>query len=79
MEIVRVLRWYDKSEEHLVDECTLKGISVHELQIIFCEDEENPMYDCYSVETKQACEIKKYCDVEFNFSKYDYFVESYSI
>lgn len=72
---VRVLEWYEKDPgDRLVGEEVLLVITLEELQEIFEIEKNNPMYDCYKVEMKEANKLLKFIKTEINAEQYDYFV-----
>lgn len=74
--IERVLRWFKKEKDDLVGEKNISNINLKHLQKLFEIDSENPMYDCYLVEsTEQINYLQNLLNFELNRKSYDYFIE----
>ncbi|MCL1472002.1 DUF7683 domain-containing protein [Argonema antarcticum] len=73
--LVRVVRWYDKNGDKLVGQSTLQDIKLSDIQDIFGESKDNPMYDCYPVNAFHVNQLKKFVEDEIDIDYYDYFVE----
>lgn len=74
--IDRVLRWFEKEGDDLVGEEVINNINLKHLQNLFKIDPENPMYDCYSVESaEQINYMQSLLNFELDTKSYDYFVE----
>jgi len=74
----RFICYFDKKTELLVDKFSFE-IDIYILHKIFIQyqnDEE--LYLCYEIGFKEAQEINKIIDVDFDFEKYDYFMEVWS-
>jgi hypothetical protein len=77
--IERFIRWFEKDPgDALVGESELSKVSLSSLQKEFGVQPDNPMYDCFSVEPKHLDFLDKYCDVDIDLSKFDYFIEAES-
>lgn len=74
-QIVRVLRWYEKSGDRLVGETPLPQLPLAELQMLFGESEDNPMYDCYPVQAAQALKLQPTIAKKLDLASYNYFLE----
>ena len=74
--IDRVLRWFEKEGDDLVGEKVITNISLESLQKLFGIDSENPMYDCYLVESaEQINYLQNILNSELDTKSYDYFIE----
>jgi len=70
----RVIRYFDKVDESYIDEVLL-DVPLVLLQELFGINADNPMYDCYPIARTQEAFFKKYCEINFNFDRFDYFLE----
>ena len=74
--VERVLRWFEKEESNLVGEKVLDNIKLEQLQQLFKISHDNPMYDCYLLETSEQIEyFQKLLDFQLEPKSYEYFVE----
>ena len=72
----RVLRWFEKEGDDLVGEKVVNNVSLEHLQKLFKIDPENPMYDCYPVESdEQINYLQSLLNFELDTKSYDYLVE----
>lgn len=79
MKINRVLSWYEKSPgSAFVEQAKLEEISLCELQQLFNQPVENPMYECYPVQQQHVVVLSQYAGRKINLTEYEYFVECYS-
>ena len=76
-QVERWLRWFDKDGEDIRGEFLLKNLSLNQLKAVFKSEPDDPfMYYCYPIITPEQIHfIQKRFDFEFNFEKYEYFVE----
>jgi hypothetical protein len=73
--VERAVRGFN-SEENLVEEIQIKNIPLRDLQQIFGVPRDNPMYDCYPVETTdQKMYLEKHLGRKLNTGSCSYFVE----
>jgi len=64
--IKRLLRSFDKNGEDLVEEKLLNNVNLEELQKLFKVDSNNPMYDCYLIESKRLLKfLQSFFGVDF--------------
>lgn len=75
MEVVRYLRWYDKTSERLAGELQ-HDVPLAKLQALFGVPTENIMYDCWPVTEREAVVLRGLLNVELQLDKFDYFVEA---
>lgn len=75
MKVERFLRAYEKEGDNLVGEHRLEGISIIELQSMFGEPSDSPMYECYPVTTNQLERLQNVIKAPLDLQAYDYFVE----
>ncbi len=74
--IVRVLRWFEKDGNSLINEKVLANINLAELQEIFKVSSSNPMYDCYLLESDEQIKFfQNLLNCQPNTELYDYFLE----
>lgn len=75
----RFICYYDKKTELFVNKFSFE-IDINLLREIFIpyQNDENYLYMCYEIGFKEALEINKIIDVDFNFEKYDYYMEVWS-
>jgi hypothetical protein len=74
--IDRVLRWFEKEGDELVGEKIIYNANLEHLQRLFEIDSENPMYDCYLVESaEQMNYLRNLLNLELDTESYDYFIE----
>ena len=72
-----MLRWFEKDpSDAFAGELELEGISLPVLQAMFHVDEDNPMYDCWSVEAEHVDMIQKHSRIRLELDKFDYFLEA---
>ncbi len=71
----RVIRWYEKNGDALIGDTLPKGFSLSELQHIFDEPTDCPMFFSYQLTEKQIncfqCKLK----FDFDLEVYEYFLE----
>lgn len=77
--VVRILTKFQKAGDDLLDEFELEGVELQELQVLFQEPPDEPMYDCYPVSKTQAKSLQKYVNEKIDVASYDYFVECYAV
>ncbi|MCB1590981.1 MAG: hypothetical protein KDI90_00880 [Alphaproteobacteria bacterium] len=78
VEIERYIAVFNRDgfgDEFLVQELPLPDIPLLELQKLFSIAGDNPMYDCYPITIANVSFFKKWVDQEFNFERYEYFLE----
>lgn len=74
--MVRVIRVFNKETELHEYDIRLPDIPLDKLQDLFSIPSDNPMYDCYEVNSVEHVRFfNNYISIEFNFKKYDYFLE----
>jgi hypothetical protein len=77
--ILRSLTWFDKRNDEWVGEVRLRRVSLRQLQSLFRVASNNPMYDCFKVESAHIPTIEKWTGLPLDLKKYDYFVEASTI
>lgn len=78
MAIERVLTQFEKGGKYPIAEYRLIRIELKELQDLFEESPEDPMYHSYEVVTdRQVRRLQQAAGIEIDRSRYDYFVEAY--
>jgi hypothetical protein len=76
MSYLRVVRWFERDGDKLIGEQPLDGVDLSILQKAFAVAADDPMYDCYPIETKQQVEyIQGVTHLVINIQSYDYFLE----
>jgi hypothetical protein len=73
--LVRVMRWYEKSDDRLVGEIVLNALELPELQKLFQESADNLMVDSYPVSMTQAVRLQNEIEEPIDLITYDYFLE----
>lgn len=74
--VERVLRWFEKEGNNLVGEQVLDDVKLEQMQELFEISSENPMYDCYRVESSEQIEyFQKLLNFQLDLQSYEYFVE----
>ena len=74
--VERVLRWFEKEGNDLVGEKLITNVSLEHLQKLFGIESENPMYDCYPVESSEQINyFQNLLNFEFDTKSYEYFLE----
>lgn len=73
--IIRLITWFDKQSEDFKGQLELGEIPVEELQTLFGESSENPMYDCYPITPKNASFFQELAQQDLRFDVYNYFLE----
>ena len=72
---MRIIRFFDKESDSYVGETVLPDIPINKLQEAFCVSPGNPMYDSFPIQEAQARILTNYVEINFELSKYDYFLE----
>ncbi|MGF1588486.1 MAG: hypothetical protein ACFCU7_04440 [Pleurocapsa sp.] len=74
--IDRVLRWFEKEGDDLVGEKVINNVNLEHLQKLFKIEPENPMYDCYPVESLEQIDyLQSLLNFKLDTKSYDYLVE----
>ena len=72
----RVLRWFEKEGDELIGEQKVDNINLELLHKLFGIDLDNPMYDCYPIESaEQINYLQNFLDSKLDTKSYDYFIE----
>ena len=74
-----VIEGYEKQGSSLATELDLGIVSLYLLQRIFDICSDNPMYDCYKINQKQAEALAVFLKEPLELDKYDYFLTAYSL
>ncbi|PLK42104.1 hypothetical protein [Emticicia sp. TH156] len=79
-EVQRIIAYYNKESEDLVGEYPI-NLSLDILNTIFVPSPEDDihLYFVYEIKENQATVLKKYTNIEFDFSNYSYFLECYNV
>jgi hypothetical protein len=78
IKIERIISWYDKDSEFPVSRRNINIIDLEILKNIFLPDDKDPsMYLAYLINEKEAIELRKLVDIDFEFDKYYYQLECY--
>ncbi|MEM6893843.1 MAG: hypothetical protein AAF554_09150 [Bacteroidota bacterium] len=80
--IQRAITFYEKNGEAYVGERILlkDEFSLEELSIIFDPSEDDPlMYKQYPIDKKTSLVFESKIDYNFDFSRYEYFYETFSL
>jgi hypothetical protein len=79
MEVERLIVYYDKNFQEYQGKFSI-FIELEILQNIFKPDvEDNDMYRPYRIKRTLASKIYEFINCEFDFDKYDYFIECYKL
>lgn len=73
--VVRKVRWFAKDEDPLIGEAILSDASLTELQVLFHQSADNPMFDCYPISEHQMVYLQQHIEPEMNLTQFDYFLE----
>lgn len=73
--VIRRIRWYEKSGDRLIGETTLNTISLTELQTWFGAPADDPLYDCYPVSMPQASHLQQKLEEQLDLDQYSYYLE----
>ncbi len=81
MKIKRILTVYNNGDDSLADEFDISFIPFDDIKILFALKENDPlMYDPYEIDEAKAIEIGRILPSQtFDFSRYSYFIEVYSV
>lgn len=74
--IRRLISVYDKKTEKHVCNYELAGFKLKEVQILFNQPPNDPMYYCYNITKKEAQYFRKKYGRRFHFRKREYFLET---
>jgi len=66
-------------DETIIEEIDLPDIPLAELQELFSVPKNNPMYDCWDITPEHVAFFQNKINIEFNFDRYEYFLETSSI
>jgi hypothetical protein len=79
--IVRLITCFEKEGDDLVYEIALPQEKLHlsELQKLYGIASENPMYDCYPINSNNSYFFIEMINQKFDFEKYDYYLQSYAV
>ena len=72
----RIVRWFEKRGDRLLGEIRLEQENLGELQKLFDIPSDNPMYECYLIETE--AQVRYFQDIlrlKIDTQLYDYFLE----
>jgi len=77
--VIRVIRWYEKKGDRLAGETTLENASLSELQTLFNQSSDDPMYDCYPVLPSHVSYLEQRLNRLIDLNQYDFFLECDSV
>ena len=72
----RYITWFDPQAERLVGEADLQNFPLSELQQLFGEPADQPMYDCYPITPEKLPALQPHVEHTIRLDRYDYFVEA---
>lgn len=75
IQVLRMLRWYEKEANQLIGELSLPNIELTELQELFQESPDNLMFECYAIGSRQAYYFQQKVKPKLNLDDYDYFID----
>ena len=71
-----VIRWFNKDDEWVAGDVHLPDIPLSELKRVYPNSlNDTQMFDCYVLTKDQVAFFRDYTNLEFEFDKYDYFLE----
>ena len=73
--MTRVIRFFDKTTEELAGEIELTDIDVVKLQKLFGVSADNPMYDCFEINSSMVPYFRQMHQLDLKLDKFDYFLE----
>jgi len=76
--VTRTLAYYSRQDERLVGELPLAGLGLADLQRLFHQPLDDPMYDVYPVGGEQAPTLENALGRRLDLDRYDYFVECHA-
>jgi hypothetical protein len=80
MKVKRIISIFNKNDETLVDEIVLYSLDLDKLKEIFKPTaDDQSMYFVYMIKKEEANELKKYLDIDFDFEKYLYQLDCFTI
>lgn len=80
MNIERVISWFDKNTDQLLGERNINNISLETLKDIFKPGiHDSLMYNPYTIFVREAEELKKYIDMDFDLNKFFYQLDCFQV
>ncbi len=72
----RCLTYFDKITEKYIGKISIPEVELKQIQKLWNEPEDEPMVDCYPLNTKEQMEFfEKIISAKLNLEAYDYFLE----
>lgn len=71
----RVIRYFATEDESYIGEIALPEINLKDLQVLFSLPEFELMYEVFEISASQASFFQNYISIDFDFQKYDYFLD----
>lgn len=75
-EIIRYISWFDKETEEYAGFAYVENAPLDVLQNLYGFPPDKPMIEVFDVTEEQAQVLSKYTDIEFDFSRFDYDLET---
>jgi hypothetical protein len=76
--LVRVVEYFSNETDELVGEIPLPQCELAELQRIWNAPCDEPMVECFSIEEDQALFFREFAGVDFDFTRYSYYLAAYT-
>lgn len=76
--LVRAVEMFDKKSDELVKEYELRGVDLEFLQALFKQDKDDPMYECFRINQKQAEQLSPFVSGEIDTEKYNCLLACYT-
>ncbi|SQD76784.1 DUF7683 domain-containing protein [Moritella yayanosii] len=79
IKVTRVVEYFNKENDEYVDKVILADVPLNALQDMFGgRDADDPlMYYVYAIDKTHEVFFSKYVDINFEFDKFDYFLDCY--
>jgi hypothetical protein len=78
MDVERVILQFEKNGKTIVGERKVEGISLADLQTLFGESPNDPMYHSYDVTAAQVERLEIAANIKIDLDNYDYQLQAFS-
>jgi hypothetical protein len=75
--LIRYVEWYEKTGDQPIGETILQEVPLSELQALFGESSETPMYDCYRISADHVNYLQPKLEHSIALEQYDYYLSCY--
>lgn len=72
--VSRFIEWYEKNGDVPLGVDVLQDVSLSELQALFGQSQDNPMYDVYPITAVHGESLQSKLSHRINLERYDYFL-----